>query len=645
MSRILALTACLLAIAFATSTWIWWPRETTDTTQSQSFQQPSSLRQDSANNRTSNRADSPRENYGDVDVTRISLEPAKNTNQTKVLRLQLRGLHRKNPWTSPLHFRFGDSSRGINEPERSSPVSIDGLCLITLPTWWRDNTLVTLQVDGDSNGYREFRYHKRNKLDLSQRIVVDVQPIASLTGTVTNGRGEPVEHARISAFATKSNQPFGNSIATTSTNNRGCYSLNAPPDIPLLITATAMQANALWPQVGLRVTDNGQLRADLLPAGQPTQLAVEKAIADCDFKLNDAAIVTGRVQWPDCAPIAGAEVRFSGPGSTRLRVSRYAAINWQPNGSLVACGIATTDNQGQFTVPTNSSAQIDLAVVSLTHAKIVGELFTQGVVAPHESLYTVPFPVTLRAVHKGQLVPYAHMLMEGMRPLRAREDGTLNVVITQGAKVRAEQGSLRSKWRFVAANHLKQTVDLTMVNQLSELHVALEGDIPVHDATFSWRCEDGRASTDLLHRKDHDEPFQLWLEPGRYELTVGPTSGDRNASFLLPIVRNVDISKPRATTRLKLPSKFGGYLSLQVLDENGRFVAGNCKIRGPDGKIRPIRMHLDGLPGAFLAETSNCPEVLPTGPYELIVNLDNQVTHKRYFTILKCKTTTVVLRL
>lgn len=117
-------------------------------------------------------------------------------------------------------------------------------------------------------------------------------------------------------------------------------------------------------------------------------------------------------------------------------------------------------------------------------------------------------------------------------------------------------------------------------------------------------------------------------------------NGDRNGSFLLPIVFNLDISKPQksqATTKLKLSAKFGGHLSLQVLDENGRFLAGRCKTQRPDGKTRTVRMCLDGLPGTFRAETSNCLEVLPAGPYELIVDLEKQGQHRRYFTIQKCK--------
>ncbi|MGK0303546.1 MAG: hypothetical protein ACI89X_004442, partial [Planctomycetota bacterium] len=396
------------------------------------------------------------------------------------------------------------------------------------------------------------------------------------------------------------------------------------------------------------ITDNGLLRGDLLPANLPVQLAVNHPGTECNFALADAAKVTGVVQWPDLEPVQGARVRFTGGEGTKLELSPAAEIRWQMNSTMVANGIAKVDRSGRFTIAASPGALLDLRVVDVNETPIVGELLLYSVVAPTEQILTVPYPITLRAIHLGQLVPYARMLMHGLPPQRCSADGTLRALIASNAMARAEHGALRSPWLSISSSQLRQTVDFDMVNQLAALHVEFEAEFPVRNAAFHWKCDDGRELTERLHRSDNSGPFEIWLEPGSYELLVGPTAGERNGTFLLPITRKFNIRSTSASgpaLQLDLQAKFGGKFKLQVLDENSQYLAGKIVVRSARGKEHLVQMTGDGEPGSFRAELTTCEDNLPPGPYELIIDLGAKGVHKRYVTIKQREQSPVALRL
>jgi hypothetical protein len=641
MPRSVVLIACLLAIAAALSTWFWWPR----TVNVPSYREPDNQESVAPTPPSGNNAVSA------APQTHVNSKPnSGKTYPTRTLMVQLHGLHRDAPWTTSLHIELNDRGRRriFDDFQGSAPVQKDGRCYLPLPEWWQPGIRVKLRVHGNNTGYREVAHRNQGNLRFVDVLVLDVQPVAELSGKVMDSRGDPIANARISAFAVQAGQPSGKTVGSVSTNENGDYLLRAPPDMPLMIIATAMQASAMRWRGADDITDNGQLRGDVLPANRAVQLTINYPGTECDFTLADAAKVTGIIQWPNLEPVRGAHVRFTGSQGTKLELSPSAEIHWQTNGTIVANGTTSVDRAGRFTIPASPGAQLDLRVVNANDFLTVGDLMLYSVVAPIEQIITVPYPVTMRAIHQGQLVPHARMLMHGLPPIRTRADGTLSALVATNAMVRAERGALRSPWQSISSSQLRQTIDFEMVNELAMLHVEFEGELPVRNAAFHWKCDDGRKLTERLHRGDNSGPFEIWLEPGNYELRVGPTTGERNGTFLLPITRKFQIRRTNASEpalRLDLHAKLGGKFALQVLDENSQYLSGKLLARSSRGKEYIMQMTGDGEPGSFRDELTTCQDNLPPGPYELVIDLGARGVHRRYVTIKQRETSSVALRL
>jgi hypothetical protein len=641
MPRSVVLIACLLAIAAALSTWFWWPR----TVNVPSYRE--------ADNQASTSTDPISSNPVVGGASRAPVKsnagvPAAST--TRTLKVQLHGLHRDAPWATELQIELNDRGRKrvFDDFQSSAPVQKDGRCDLPLPEWWQPGIRVKLRIHGRNAGYRELTHRNQGNLPFVDVLVLDAQPVAELSGKVIDSRGEPIANARVSAFAMYVGHPSGKAVGSASSNENGDYLLRTAPDIPLLIIATAMNPIVMRWRGTDGITDNGQLRGDVLPANKTVQLAINYPGTECNFTLADAAKVTGIIQWPDLEPIQGARVRFASREGTKLELSPSAEIRWQTNGTIVANGTTNVGRSGRFTIPASPGALLDLRVVDANEILIVGELMLYSVVAPIEQIITVPYPVTLRAIHQGQLVPHARILMHGLPPQRTRADGTLRAVVATNAMVRAEQGALRSPWQSVSSSQLRQTIDCDMASELAALHVEFEGEFPVRNAAFHWKCDDGRELTERLHRGDNSGPFEIWLEPGNYELQVGPTSGERNGTFLLPITRKFHIRKTNATgpaLQLDLHAKLGGKFTLQVLDDNSQHLAGNILVRSARGKEHIVQMTGDGEPGSFRDEMTTCQGNLPPGPYEIVIDLGAKGVHRRYVTIKQRETSSVALRL
>lgn len=636
MQRSLVLLACLIAIGAAVSTWFWWPRDAPlprytapNGTVTDGQPQPSSA------------------NLPNRSTTHIPLANGKERqpgNHQRVLRVQLRGIHGLAPWTAHLRLELKDRTRGqrFEEHNSQSPVTGDGKCTLELPGWWQPGMSVGVRLSARNDGYRALEYRERGALALNDLLEIDVQAIASVSGQVTDTRGNPVHNARVSAFAMRAGQPFGNSVGATGTDRDGKYRLLAPPDEPILLVATAMKPNLMRWRAMTGVNDSGHFRGDLLPATRPVQLAMDHPGTACNFALPDAESITGRVSWPDDTPIPNARVRFDIGAGTKLSLGYNAELLWQADGSVLSGGVADVDREGRFKIPTPPGAAATLQLQDIGELRIIGELPKQRVGAAASAELMIPFPVTIRAIHRGQLTPHARVLVHGKLPHRAGPDGTSRILIATDAMVRAELGPLRSPWQSIASSHLEQTIDMVMSNQLVEVQIEFEGKAPVRNAQFRWKCQDGRQATERLTRGDSSGPFRLWLEPDNYTLRATAGPGERNGTYLLPVERTFST---RDTLELTLPAEFGGTFKLQVFDQLGRFVAGKCSVRGVDGKERLVHMKNGSEPGVFGAETSRCTSVLPPGPYELLIDVDGSGQHKRYVQIKALETTPVVLRL
>ncbi len=629
MQRSLVLMACLLAIAAAVSTWFWWPRSVAPPR----YDDPGSQIESGY----------PQANSGDI--TRIPLRSnglKTRSGQNRILSVQLRGIHQDVPWTNDLRLEMKDRSRRFDEHHCDAPVTATGKCILKLPEWWQSGMPVKLSISGRNEHYRELVHRERGTLALENVLKIEVQPVAALNGKVTDSRGKAIASARISAFAMRAGQPTGELLGATGTDHHGNYHLRAPPDMRLLIVVTAMTPNVMMWRTMDGVNDSGNFRGDLLPTTRPVQLAINHPGTACDFTLADADSIDGTVLWPDRTPAVGAQLRFVLGDGIKLALSKHAEVMWQQSGSVVANGIAEIDDKGRFSVPTAPSAAATLTVIAVGKTRIIGKLPTQHVGAPATTEIMLPFPVTVRAVHDGQLVPHARVLIHGHSPHRAEADGTSSVLFATDAMARAEQGPLRSPWQSLASSHLEQTIDMVMRNQLVELQIEFDGKIRVRNAQFTWQCADGRKATETLSRGDSSGPFRMWLDPGDYELHVSAGRGERNGTFLLPIDRTFNT---RTTNKLVLPARFGGTFALQVLDDRGRYVAGSCTVRGVDGKKRMVRMEVGGKPGVFGAKTARCTDILAPGPYELLIDIDGFAQHKRYVQIKMFEVAPVVVRL
>ena len=632
MQRSLVITTCWLAIAAAISTWFWWPRDVTSpddrlpTTESDPGLPESDLETISAD-----------------DITHIPIRspsPAAH-GPGEEIRITLRGTHALAPWTQPLRVDLSDRKRKFATATRDVAINADGEGAIALPSWWQPDMQIRLQVCGKNPGYRPLIHRQHSALPPDEILAISVQPVAKVRGRITGPRGQPIQNARIAAFAMQNGQPADDMVGTTGSDDQGHYRLLAPPDSELLIVVCAMQPNAVNWRRDDGVCDNGCLASHLLPTCRAVQLTVGQPVG-CDFSLADASAANGSVVWPDQTPVAAAMVRFQHQGGTRLTISHQAEVRWQPGGAVQAGGVVTSDAQGRFCVPASDASEVTLSVVAVDGTRIVGQLPEHQVTVPATPKITLPFPVTLRAIYEDQLVPHARVLVHGDSPHRARPDGTLSLLLATEAIVRTEQGPVRSAWLSLASNQLRQTVDMIMENRLVELEIELDGEVPIHNAHFHWRCTDGRRATELLTRHDTGSPFGLLLEPGDYSLRVSAGNATDNSNYLIAVKRSFNT---RQTNRLVLPARFGGKFVLQVIDTQGHYVAGRCTVRGIDGAEHLLDLNVEGQPGAFAATTTRCNDVLPAGPYELVIDVGGPSKHRRYMQIKPFETTPVVLRL
>ena len=265
MQRSLVLTTCLLAIAAAVSTWIWWPR---------SLGLPSS--QDPHTQMAKERALS--------DVTHIPLRPpapAVTSPAQAELRLHLQGIHPDAPWTQPVQVELKDRRGEFYTYTREVAVVADGKCVLALPAWYQQDLSVEIHISGSNPGYRRLDHHKIGKLMADKVMAVPVRSAAELNGRVTDKHGDPVAHARIAAYSMRMGRPIDGVISQTGSDKDGVYRLLAPPDVRLLIVVAAMRPNALEWLDDDGVGDVGSWAPDLLPASRDVQLAIDHPGAGC----------------------------------------------------------------------------------------------------------------------------------------------------------------------------------------------------------------------------------------------------------------------------------------------------------------------------------------------------------------------------
>jgi hypothetical protein len=536
-----------------------------------------------------------------------------------VLRVRLRGLHPKAPWTAPLHLDVDGRVAGqwLDHDAQATP-DAEGRCSLPLPSWYHTATDGKGRIVASDPHYRALQHRWEGTLDPAQELVLDVQVVAIIEGRVVDLRDRAVPAAGICAFAIRDGEPTDPILASAGTDEEGRYRLGAPPDVPLLLVAVPIKAV----KAGRYETpqDLTAMRSDLLPVTRRIACTVG-VVSTADFALPDATPITGVVRWSNGTPVATAAVGALRTGRV-LEIGPLAALRVLQGGAVQPMTQTETDERGQFNLPGMQGTPVDVRVMRLPGALLLDDLPAQTTVPPQPCELGVPLPIKLRVLHAGVVVPHAEIDLE-RTVTRAGDNGEFAIVTTRPLRAQASHEQLQSPWTEIDPRAAGTTIELELAAALGEVAIEFEGDFRVRNTVITWRSEDGREGREHLLRDDRSGPFRLFVQPGRYHLTAGPGGGERNGVFLLPSERDVEVGAvPRQIT---FPSMFGGRFTVLATDSSGLYVGGTCRVVDASGKDVTDRFSVraegrvdQGAPGELLPGGPNdFTAILPAGDYLL----------------------------
>lgn len=571
------------------------------------------------------------------------------------LRVQLHGLHPTALWTVPLQLDLDGRGEDGGRLEHRAAAHPDGqgLAAFALPDWIATATEQQGRLSAVDPHYRELAQHWRGRPETTQALLVDVQVVATLRGRVVDGRGQPVEAARVTAYAHRDGQPAGGALGRTSSGPDGTFRLTAPPDTTLFVLVAPMRASRAS-RVTIadegRTADTGDLRDDLLPTGLVTTTTFGQPRQLGDLVVAEAAQLSGTVQWQDGGVIPFARVQVLPRAGPRFTLDERAVVQRLADGRLAPLAAVDADDDGRFTLPALAGAAVEVAVTQLPTARLLGS-FTLPAVAPQQLSFVLPRALRLRATDGGRAVPHARLQIADWEIVGSDASGVFELVTTRALQVRASHRQLRSPWLDVPASAAGTTVDLAMAAARTEVSIEFVGDLRVRNTVITWRRDDGQNGREHLLRDDRGGPFQLFLDPGHYTLTAGPGGGERNGVFLLPQSRDVEVGLDPIA--LRLPASFGGSFTVMATDGAGTWVGGDSRLFDPHGadlsapfRVRDGADGREGRPGELLADGVNVfTGILPPGEYELVGDFGAHGAQRQRFTIKPREVTEVRLRL
>ena len=539
----------------------------------------------------------------------VAADPSQHE-AAQVLRVRLRGLHPKAPWTAALNLDVdGQDAAGkwLDHDAEATP-DAEGKCSLPLPSWYRTTTEGKGRIVARDPHYQALQHRWEGTLDPAQELVLDVQVTAGIEGRVTDMRGSPVPAVRVCAFAMRDGEPVDPKLAEATTNHEGHYHLDAPPDVDLLLAAVSMkEADARSYEPNAPIQDSGVMRSDLLPVTRRSSGTVGVVRTE-DFVLPDATPITGTVRWSNGKPVVWATVAVSLRGERSLQISRASALRVLPHGAVLPVARTRTDGQGTFSLPGIQGVAVDVRVVDVPNALLFDDLLMQTIAPPQRCDLSVPLPITVRVLQAGVAVPRAGLDFE-RTTTSAGENGEFAIVTTRPLRVQASHQRLQSPWTELPPQAAGTTIELELAATLGEVSIEFEGDFRVRNTTITWRSEDGREGREHLLRDDRSGPFRLFLPPGRYHLTAGPVGGERNGVYLLPCERDVEVGAvPRQIT---FPAMFGGSFTVHATDSSGLHVGGTCRVVDATGKDVTDRFSVQRGNGT---EKGAYAELLPGGP-------------------------------
>lgn len=571
-----------------------------------------------------------------------------------VLRVRLRGLRADVPWTTPLQLRLESrdeaADRWLSHDARAT-LANDGTAAFPLPDWWSRATPHDGRVSARDPNYLALEHRWRGAVDTTAELVLDVQVVALLEGRVVDTAGQPVPGARVDAFTIRDGAPIDEMVGMAGTRLDGTWRMKAPPAVPVLLVAQPLATGG-----GRRVltTEDGGLHPlgdrphdALLPASVRAQGSLGAITAAPDIVLPAAATLRGAVRWSDRSPIRRAIVRVLARDGTTLRATERYAVHVHASGAASPLVEIETENDGSFTLPAVPGAAVEVALVALPDARLVGDAPVRSAVPPQEVEFVLPPPVALRVLADGRAVPRARVEFEGRGANDTDVDGGLGVVVLAPVRVRASSGPLQSAWLDVAPTAAGSTLPIELRSVRVPTSIEFEGEFRVRNCIVEWRAGDGRTGREHFLRDDRGGPFELFLLPGHYQLRIGPGGGEANGVFLLPSERDVDVTGE--PVRLVLPASFGGSFTVIATDSSGLYPGGRCEVHDGSGADVTDCFTVDGTRGArgeLLPGGANTfVSILPPGDYELLFDFGQLGARRAVVAIKPREITDVRVRL
>ena len=591
---------------------------------------------------------------------------------TPRLRIRLRGLHPEAPWTSAvlLVLQRDGSNTDDDKPHVVSGVpKTDGTLGLDLPTWM--DRARESRLEADDPRYLPVSVRQDRPFDATQELIVDIQVVAVFTGRVLDADGQPVPATRVTAYRTDNALPANTTFGQTNTTAEGRFVLRAPPSQPLAIVAVAMHeaesgGRRRTEADGARA-DNGRIRADLLPTWVHASGGVAAPNEVGDVTLPRPAHLTGVVRWSDGPVMPGAYVSAYCPGLRTIllgtRVGHYSLVV-REDGTIVSSVSVVADDNGAFVVAAPAGVRMSLSAQPRSGSwNSVSSSAKTTASAPQHVDVVVPRPVVLRVTREGSPVRRATVRLEaapgspslGVQTNRTDDHGEMWLQLGEHRVViAAYEGSLRSAPRTLGPEDAGKQYELALENALAQVRVEFAGDVPVRNTHLRWNRADGTAGgSEHLKRDDSASPFLIHVEPGTWKLRAGPSHGERNGLFLMPVERSIDV--PPEGLDLTLPAVFGGQLHVHATDSAGVHVAGACRIIDGSGAERlPTFLVWSanrtfgtrGAAGEVKAGGPNeCDEILSSGDYTVLLDFGASGSRRERVTIRPREVTELRIRL
>lgn len=570
----------------------------------------------------------------------------------------LRGLHADAPFRDRVHFDLEARRNGEwLESEDAQVPDRDGRIAFSLPEWHADAEFHRLRIRCDATDYRDFDQRIEKPPDWQRELVIDVQVVARLTGRVVGPAGEPIQAARVVAFAVDNGVPVDRRLGECSTASDGRFVLRAPPDVPLLLLAVSMHearlSGALMTGRDGAIFDSGQPRVGFLPGSARATGRAGAPLALPDIVLAAAAPIAGRVVWADARPVAKARIASLVTGNGTFAIADDVAVQRLPDDRFAITASAESDAEGAFTLPGLARGDAQVAVHAVADHLLPGEWVVAPVPPSQQVELRLPLPVRVLVTQAGAPARGATVVFPGIEHPVGDDGAAAVIVTTPDVPVSAQGRGVRSPNRMLTAADAGREVELRLDQALAELAIEFRASHPVRNAFFAWQQVDGAEHGDLHGRRDdRSGPFRLQMSPGRYRLRVGPAGGERNGLFLLPQEHIVQV--PANGHLLTLEGHYGGHLHVHVTDHRGLHVGGSCRVFGPDGREVAERFVVrngdgtatTGLPGELLPGGANeFGAVLAPGNYDLQFELGTYGTRRERVTIAAREIADVRLRL